>query len=188
MDPPLEFLKKHAITIAATNSALCSILAGYPFDSIKTRMQAYRYQSTWTCISSTYKLEGLRGFYRGVVPLLATSTFLRAVSWNLYSTNKEQYQKFFRQHGIEGVTIPCIFGGMSTGLVMSLFGAPIEFIKVQRQLQKVTSTNRNLMQWIRHIIATKGTLLLTRHLWFVFGISISCACGYSGDWILFRGL
>jgi hypothetical protein len=84
----------------------------------------------------------------------------------LYSTNKEHYQTFFRQYGIHGVTIPCVFGGMSTGLVMSLFGAPIEFIKVQRQLQKVTSTNRNLIQWVRHIIATKGTL----HLSGIFGL------------------
>jgi solute carrier family 25 (mitochondrial carnitine/acylcarnitine transporter), member 20/29 len=152
-----QFCKNHAITIAATNSALCSILVGYPFDSVKTRMQAYRYKSTWKCISSTFYLEGVRGFYRGIIPLVSTSTVLRAVSWNIYSTNKVYYQEFFNQRDIHHVGIPCFISGMTTGWIMSMFGAPIEFIKVQRQLQKMEhNSNRNLVQWVRHIIKSKG--------------------------------
>jgi hypothetical protein len=143
-------IRNHAVTIAATHAAFFSILCGYPLDSIKTRMQAYKYQNTLTCIKTTWQLEGVRGFYRGVLPLIASTTTLRAVSWNIYTNFKskldmEIYWKAF-------------FAGSGTGFIMSMFGAPIEFIKVQRQLQSTDRKDipKNLLSWIKYIYNKRG--------------------------------
>jgi len=49
-----------------------SALGNQPADVIKTRMQGVRveYTSTWDCISKTFRREGIRGFYTGIVPRL----------------------------------------------------------------------------------------------------------------------
>jgi hypothetical protein len=145
-----EFMRDNAVTIAATNSALVSIVVGYPFDSIKTRMQAQKFPSTLYCIKTTYETQGLSGFYRGVLPLMATSTTLRAISWNVYTTIKSKLS-------LDGIFVNSLSSGMLTGCFMSIFGAPIEFIKVQRQLYR-GKAHKNMMEWIRFILKEKGVL------------------------------
>lgn len=152
-----EFLYDNRITVSATSSAFFSITTGYPFDSVKTRMQAYKYKSTLACIQSTWYLEGIRGFYRGVFPLMATTTTLRAISWNLYTQSRDKLR-----HGTQGITgavVPCFLAGCKTGMIMSVFGAPLEFIKVQRQLSRLNGgVERNLFGWIQHVLKIKGPL------------------------------
>ncbi|KAK1498285.1 hypothetical protein CTAM01_07503 [Colletotrichum tamarilloi] len=51
-------------------------LSSYPFDVIKSKMQTdgfgkeQRYKSMRDCFAQTYRGEGLRGFWRGIVPTL----------------------------------------------------------------------------------------------------------------------
>ena len=161
-----KITRENSITIAAVTSSFCSVLFGFPFDSLKTRLQTYKYPSTMVCVKSTYYYEGLRGFYRGVVPLLMTSTIFRAVSWNLYTSWKQSLlSKFERFENKLGYTVlPCSLAGGFTGLSLSVFAAPFEFIKVQRQLDLVETTKivgrptktRNLLQWVSYIINAKG--------------------------------
>ncbi|KAJ2989533.1 hypothetical protein HDV02_004959 [Globomyces sp. JEL0801] len=163
---PINFIHKNSITVAATSSAFFSVLAGYPFDSIKTRMQAFKYPNTISCIKSTYYYEGIAGFYRGVVPLLATSTTLRAMSWNLYTSSKSVlvHPEFNNSNGVLGrVMFPCFLAGGFTGVTLSVLAAPIEFIKVQRQLQQVHATSganqptaNSLGSWFLRIVREKG--------------------------------
>ena len=147
----MAFLSENAVTVAATNAALFSILVGYPFDSIKTRLQARKYPSITTAIVETIKTEGIRGFYRGVLPLLASTTALRAVSWNIYTTAKTKLHDLPTFQN-------AFLAGAGTGSIMSIFGAPMEFIKVQRQLQSQITINipKNLLEWIRYIRLKRG--------------------------------
>ena len=51
-------------------------LASYPFDVVKSRMQTdglgkdMRYQNMRDCFAQTWRVEGLRGFWQGIVPTL----------------------------------------------------------------------------------------------------------------------
>jgi Mitochondrial carrier protein len=83
-----EFVRQHRITLAASCASFCSVATGYPFDSIKTRMQANNYPSIGTCLRETYKVEGLMGFYRGIGPLLFSVTILRSAAFNIYTGTK----------------------------------------------------------------------------------------------------
>ncbi|KAJ3310113.1 hypothetical protein HDV04_005379 [Boothiomyces sp. JEL0838] len=122
-------------------------------------MQAFKYPSALSCIKSTFYHEGVLGFYRGILPLLASSTTLRAISWNLYSGGKERVKKIYQDDGVLGAVVPSFVAGGGTGLTMSIFGAPIEFIKVRRQLQKVEEGSAKLKSlggWIAHVYRQGG--------------------------------
>jgi hypothetical protein len=84
-----EFFVQNAVPLSATLASSTSVLAGYPFDSLKTRMQVFEYDSTLDCIQKTYKAEGLSGFYRGVLPVLASVSVFRSISFSLYHSAKD---------------------------------------------------------------------------------------------------
>ena len=52
-------------------------IASYPFDVVKSKMQTdgfgpdQKYKSMRDCFSKTWKAEGMRGFWKGIVPTLA---------------------------------------------------------------------------------------------------------------------
>ncbi|OBZ80141.1 hypothetical protein A0J61_11810, partial [Choanephora cucurbitarum] len=45
--------------VAASAAAVVGVISGYPFDSIKTRLQTQHYDSIGACIKQTYKDEGI---------------------------------------------------------------------------------------------------------------------------------
>ncbi|KAI8907353.1 mitochondrial carrier domain-containing protein [Gorgonomyces haynaldii] len=143
MDP--AWIKEKKITISASLSALAGVSAGYPFDSIKTRMQAHNYNTLLDCFRDVIKKEGPIGFYRGVLPVLTTAITLRSVSFNIYTTAKEKLKY--------GLIPNALVAGGITGTIMCSMGAPIEFIKVQRQLQ---NSGGNIWSWIAKIVRQKG--------------------------------
>lgn len=72
----------------------------HPLDLVKTRLQiqskiaagsqAY-YNGVFDCFSKMYKAEGLRSFWKGVVPPILVETPKRAVKFLTF----EQYKKLF---------------------------------------------------------------------------------------------
>ncbi|KAI8640048.1 hypothetical protein BD408DRAFT_325456, partial [Parasitella parasitica] len=60
-----EVLWANRTIIAASAAAVVGVVSGYPFDSIKTRLQTQHYNSMAACIKQTYSEEGVRGFFRG---------------------------------------------------------------------------------------------------------------------------
>ncbi|KAJ3018373.1 UNVERIFIED_CONTAM: hypothetical protein HDU68_011192 [Siphonaria sp. JEL0065] len=84
-----SYTRPNAVIIASTCSAVASVVAGYPFDLIKTRMQAFRYPSNMACIKEIYNLDGgFVGFFRGMGPIILTVSILRSVSFSAYTTAK----------------------------------------------------------------------------------------------------
>jgi hypothetical protein len=60
MDPIGDFL-------CGTAGGVVSKFVDFPFDTVKVRMQAKgtQYKSTWECVTSIARLEGVKGFYAG---------------------------------------------------------------------------------------------------------------------------
>ncbi|KAJ3061109.1 hypothetical protein HDU98_002990 [Podochytrium sp. JEL0797] len=88
-DQAKAMTKANAIVLASTSSAVASVVAGYPFDLIKTRMQAFRYPSNMACIKEIYTLDGgMIGFFRGMAPILVTVSIFRSISFSAYTTVK----------------------------------------------------------------------------------------------------
>lgn len=60
-----KFIKRYRTEVAASASSVLSTLATFPLDSVKTRMQTYKYSGFVDCVRHTYQTEQLRGFFRG---------------------------------------------------------------------------------------------------------------------------
>ncbi|KAL8938872.1 MAG: hypothetical protein Q9211_003008 [Gyalolechia sp. 1 TL-2023] len=87
-----HWAKQYRTEIAASSSSLLSTFAAqYPLDSVKTRMQAYRFNHFVDCVQHTYKTEGFKGFWRGCLAPMASVTLVRTVSFSIYQKAKYTY-------------------------------------------------------------------------------------------------
>ncbi|KAJ3287473.1 hypothetical protein HK104_008563 [Borealophlyctis nickersoniae] len=108
-------------------------------------MQAYRYPSTTACIRTTYSTEGLAGFFRGIFPVIASVSVLRCISFSLYNGGKQEILGFLDGRGgtpLENLMIASAASGMFAGSVVATLNSPIDFIKIQKQLEKIMATTR----------------------------------------------
>ncbi|KAI8082504.1 mitochondrial carrier domain-containing protein, partial [Gilbertella persicaria] len=125
--------------IAASTAAVVGVVSGYPFDSIKTRLQTQHYDSIAACIKQTYKEEGFRGFFRGVIPPLITVSIIKSISFSVYENSKAYYKKhypilFDRDTMLSTMAISTFAGGISGAFIATL-SCPFELVKVQKQLE-----------------------------------------------------
>ncbi|KAI9141259.1 mitochondrial carrier domain-containing protein [Paraphysoderma sedebokerense] len=136
-----ELLHNNRTVIAASCAAVVGVIAGFPFDSVKTRMQAFNYPSLNDCIKSTYRAEGLQGFFRGMLPPLISVSFVKSASFSVYVGTKEwvgeRYPDMVETQGLWGVIKMAYIGGFLSGSFTSFFTAPMEIVKVLRQLQEL---------------------------------------------------
>ena len=59
------------LMLAATSKSIAAVIT-YPFQVVRTRLQDHRcaYKGVQDCVKQTWKAEGCRGFYRGLLPYL----------------------------------------------------------------------------------------------------------------------
>lgn len=163
-----EALKPYRSTVLALVSSVSSTTVGFPFDTVKTRMQTYSFKSYWHCIAETRRIDGVRGFFRGIwAPLISTS-FLRSISVSLYTTAKPLSYALIENTGADCekypflCNIPVAFAaGVFAGAGTSMFSSPFEFTKVYAQI--VTLANHKLkpaltLANIRNIVKYQGIL------------------------------
>lgn len=96
----------------------------FPLDSVKTRMQTYKYDSFTDCVRHTYKTEGYRGFLRGVTAPMASVTLVRTISFSTYQRSKYTYSKWFeRNFGFDPLVHVNTLGNYPNLYTMACFGA-----------------------------------------------------------------
>ncbi|KAG2204546.1 hypothetical protein INT47_012605 [Mucor saturninus] len=139
-----KLLQSNRTVIAASSAAVTSVLAGFPFDSIKTRMQTHYYPSIMSCVKTTYAEEGARGFFRGMIPPLVTVSIIKSVSFSIYESTKKS---LVANHGFSNdsvfslMKLSSLSGGVS-GAFIALLSCPLELVKIQRQLEQVMLKNQ----------------------------------------------
>ncbi|KAI8887858.1 mitochondrial carrier, partial [Backusella circina FSU 941] len=132
-----ELLWANRTVIAASSAAVVGVISGYPFDSIKTRLQTQHYDSINACIKQTYKEEGIRGFFRGVVPPLITVSIIKSISFSVYEQSKRSLRKNYpidKDTLFSTMFISTTAGSISGALIATL-SCPFELVKVQKQLE-----------------------------------------------------
>jgi hypothetical protein len=140
--------KKYRTEIAASTSSVLSTFAAFPLDFAKSRMQSYNTTFTAT-VKDAYKAEGLRAFWRGVLPPMISVTVVRTISFSIY-----QRAKYTADDGIKRMTgksplalanatnsYPSIYtlacfgsAGALSGAVITLISCPFELTKLNEQL------------------------------------------------------
>ena len=117
-----------------------SVIVGQPLDTIKTKAQMTSRGSSWTIAKDMWKKEGLRGLYRGSLPMIAGGALIRSAQFgvneaSLAAIRKVTGGKVRKEDRIGGVfDWQVIIAGFCGGLARGVVEGPFEFMKVRRQV------------------------------------------------------
>lgn len=162
-----EYLHRNKSVICAISASYVSTFAGYPLDSIKSRLQTTRNKVTIPRLAlQVYRDEGVIGFYRGLWIPLMTISFVRAASFTIYTRTKEfcADHAWFSHENILDVAAAGGLGGALSGSLISVGSTPFELVKVRRQLEYSIAESKgerlvkppNTMQAVRDIFRVGG--------------------------------
>jgi solute carrier family 25 carnitine/acylcarnitine transporter 20/29 len=118
-------------TVGGFFQAVCS----HPFDTIKSRIQAGVSPSVTACVRDTYAREGVLGFYKGVLPPMATCGIYNAV---LFSANQAARNLVRPRDAPPGadLSLPRVaLAGICAAPFAVAVLTPAEVVKVRLQLQ-----------------------------------------------------
>ncbi|KAI8983504.1 mitochondrial carrier domain-containing protein [Pilobolus umbonatus] len=140
-----ELLWANRTILAASSAAIVGVISGYPFDSIKTRLQTQPYDSISACIKQTYKEEGIRGFFRGVLPPLITVSIIKSISFSVYEETKcfckKVYPEYYNLNTILSTMALSTTAGAVSGAFIATLSCPFELVKIQKQLEYILQTS-----------------------------------------------
>ncbi|KAL9004468.1 MAG: hypothetical protein Q9188_002721 [Gyalolechia gomerana] len=177
-----HWAKQYRTEIAASSSSLLSTFAAqYPLDSVKTRMQAYRFNHFVDCVQHTYKTERFKGFWRGCLAPMASVTLVRTVSFSIYQKAKYTYSAAIgRAMGEEPLvtvnrpgSIPTLgtvlcFGtaGATAGGLVAIIACPFELTKLSAQISVLMarSSTSSVDDPVRSSYQQKGTFNTAKNI------------------------
>ena len=124
-------------TFAGTCAGVVGTLVGFPFDTVKTRMQAApeRFPTMPAAFSRIAAREGLSGFFRGVAAPLGALTVLNSLNFGLYSQARAALGVPAGALDLgAGPDVRVALAGMLGGPFASAISTPFEYVKIQAQL------------------------------------------------------
>jgi len=145
-----------------------SVAVGQPLDTIKTRLQASQGRSSFEVGKEIFTKEGLRGLYRGGLPLVIGGSVIRSAQFGFY----ENALALIRSTWPDGkrigpldpqVVISGFIGGIGRGLVEG----PFEFMKVRRQVLELGGKHNR--SWVITDLYRGSGVTMIRNA-FLFGL------------------
>ncbi|KAH9843217.1 mitochondrial carrier [Rhodofomes roseus] len=163
-----ESLRRNKAVVCAVSASYISTFAGYPLDSIKSRLQTIRTPVTVPKLAiQVYREEGVVGFYRGLWIPLMTISFVRAASFTIYTRTKEYFhdRHWPAQSTVWSVASIGGIGGALSGSLISFGSAPFELVKVRRQLEYSIAASKGV-----RIVKAPGTLDAVKDIFQLYGL------------------
>ncbi|KAI9798706.1 MAG: hypothetical protein M1825_005033 [Sarcosagium campestre] len=179
-DRPKKWMKTYRTEIAASSSSVLSTLVAFPLDSVKSRMQTYKFNSVADCVTHTYRTEGIKGFTRGSAAPMASITMVRTMAFSIYQKCKYTYSAWFEK--ITGLaplvivntpgsyptfsTVAC-FGaaGATSGALVTTVSCPFEFTKLSAQISELMANSKTSPdEVIRRSYQSMGPLRTARNI------------------------
>ncbi|OBZ69202.1 Solute carrier family 25 member 47-A [Grifola frondosa] len=142
-----ESLRRNKAVVCALSASYISTFAGYPLDSLKSRLQTTKHRISIPKLALlVYQEEGVIGFYRGLWIPLMTISFVRAASFTIYSRTKEYFRDrhWLTRNNILDVSATGGISGALSGSLISFGSVPFELVKVRRQLEYTIAASRGL--------------------------------------------
>ncbi|ELQ38670.1 integral membrane ornithine transporter of mitochondria [Pyricularia oryzae Y34] len=136
-NPALRFAKRYRTEVAASMSSALSTAAAFPLDSVKTRMQTYKYSGFIDCVRHTYQTEKLRGFFRGVTaPMISITAEKFGVDVVGHMRKSGNYPNFWTVSTIGAA-------GATGGSLITVLACPFELSKLSAQVSVLLSDRKN---------------------------------------------
>jgi solute carrier family 25 carnitine/acylcarnitine transporter 20/29 len=129
-----------AALITGVTYGISNVLVGHPLDTIKTKMQVlheYKSHSMFSSISNLFRKEGIRGFYKGVIPPLLGGSIFRAVQFGVfeafYTKWADDKTMRYKIPFTKGLELRILFAGIASGTARSIIECPFEYSKILGQ-------------------------------------------------------
>ncbi|KAI0345324.1 hypothetical protein BDW22DRAFT_1326075 [Trametopsis cervina] len=158
-----EYLRRNKPVVCAISASYVSTFAGYPLDSLKSRLQTTRTKISIPRLAlQVYREEGVIGFYRGLWIPLITISFVRAASFTIYTSTKEYCRdhNLFTRNNIIDAAATGGLGGALSGSLISVGSTPFELVKVRRQLEYSIAESKGV-----RIVKPPGTSQAVREIY-----------------------
>ncbi|PAV24001.1 mitochondrial carrier [Pyrrhoderma noxium] len=142
-----ESLRQNKAVVCAISASYISTFAGYPLDSLKSRLQTSRKAiSVPRLAGQVFQEEGIRGFYRGLWIPLFTISFVRAASFTIYNGTKDLLRNNDILTRNKVLDVACMggLGGATAGALISFGSTPFELVKVRRQLEYAIAESKGI--------------------------------------------
>ena len=121
--------------VAGTAGGTAGVFAGHPLDVVKTRLQSgngTRVGATAAdCFRKLFVKEGVKGFYRGILPPIVSNAPVSACVFSSYGWALRLIHGNERQH--EASLREVTAAGFASGVVSSVIVSPTELVKVRLQ-------------------------------------------------------
>jgi len=141
----MESRKARNNALAGGVQATLVTIVGYPFDLVKTRMQAGKYSNALDCLKTTIRTEGVFGIYRGSSMPWLSHLLKRPLQYPLAEYLKEN--KWSNNYVI----------GSLSAMTGSIFGTPLQVVKVSIQTSS-GQVNKNAFSYIRENFQRNGVV------------------------------
>jgi len=167
--------------ISGSIGGMASVVVGQPFDVVKVRQQmGIGGKTLKSVVSKTWRIEGLRGFFKGMSPPLVAETLYNCIYFGAYGFAQRQLQPDPTQR----MTIPqCALAGSFAGMVCSTAISPVDLIKVRLQInQEVGTARKTSMGIMKDVWKTEGLKGFYRGYSSVFGRESSAMGVYFGSY------
>lgn len=146
---PLVHVRVTDPHVVALSGALAGFLAGVsvcPLDVAKTRLQAQgvhdnpagvspKYSGISGTLSTIVREEGVRGLYRGIVPIVMGYFPTWMIYFSVYERAKTLYPQLLSSYGVENEFLTHSMSAFTAGGVSTMFTNPIWVVKTRLMLQ-----------------------------------------------------
>jgi solute carrier family 25 carnitine/acylcarnitine transporter 20/29 len=118
----------------------CSVVVGQPLETIKTQLQTSKKSTSLQVAKSIFEREGLRGFYRGGLPLLLGGSLIRSAQFGVHENmliflqKCESFQAVVPKKFFGVLDSNTLIAGFCGGIGRGLIEGPFEYVKVRRQV------------------------------------------------------
>ncbi|CAL4071605.1 unnamed protein product, partial [Meganyctiphanes norvegica] len=117
--------------VAGWIGGCAGLIVGHPMDTIKTRQQTMGKISAISGFKTTYKFEGIRGFYKGMgFPLISTGA-LNSLFFGVYGNSLRYLSKEKEKPSFSDIFV----AGCAGGVVQLVVACPVDLVKIKMQMQ-----------------------------------------------------
>ncbi|XP_069493882.1 solute carrier family 25 member 47 isoform X2 [Ambystoma mexicanum] len=123
--------------VAGSVGGAFGVVVGYPLDTIKVRIQTQRsYNGVWHCIHSTYKMEKIPGFFKGMSMPVSTVSISSSILFGTYRNCLHNICKLrYGSLEVKPSKLDIFASGYAAGAVQVLVTSPADVAKVRLQTQ-----------------------------------------------------
>jgi solute carrier family 25 carnitine/acylcarnitine transporter 20/29 len=155
--------------LAGSMGGMAGTVVGQPLDLVKVRLQSnFVNASILSTIRHTWIYEGMRGFWRGVVPPIMAEALINTVYFGTYAGMQRVLQP---NPDIPWTTTQAAIAGAVSGITGTFVVGPTELVKIRVQVGKQLETSESELK--RTLRAAKGVYREEGLLGFTRGFKVT---------------